>query len=99
MIRDRWIGPTPCEAGACVQVKWQTAAGCPGVSFTRTGPCRCRVLVRDSKDPAGPMLSFTPAEWSAFTAAIRAGQLDPPGHEHEDAPGDAPGEGTGDGTQ
>jgi Domain of unknown function (DUF397) len=32
--------------------------------------------VRDSKNPAGPALIFTAAEWSAFTAGIRAGKLD-----------------------
>ena len=29
--------------------------------------------VRDSKDPAGPALRFTPAEWTAFTAGVRHG--------------------------
>jgi hypothetical protein len=28
--------------------------------------------VRDSKDPAGPALTFTPAGWAAFTAGVRA---------------------------
>ncbi|MGH3796011.1 MAG: DUF397 domain-containing protein [Pseudonocardiaceae bacterium] len=32
--------------------------------------------VRDSKDPAGPALSFTAAGWSAFTAGVRAGEFD-----------------------
>ncbi|HEY2766424.1 MAG TPA: DUF397 domain-containing protein [Pseudonocardiaceae bacterium] len=27
--------------------------------------------VRDSKDPAGPMLIFTAGEWTAFTAGVR----------------------------
>ncbi|MGH3838185.1 MAG: DUF397 domain-containing protein [Pseudonocardiaceae bacterium] len=31
--------------------------------------------VRDSKDPGGPILIFTAAEWSAFTARI-SGELD-----------------------
>ena len=26
------------------------------------------IAVRDSKDPDGPALIFTPAEWAAFTA-------------------------------
>ena len=30
------------------------------------------VAVRDSKDPDGPKLIFTPAGWAAFTTAIRA---------------------------
>lgn len=31
--------------------------------------------VRDSKHPTGPKLVFTPAEWSAFTAGVRAGEF------------------------
>jgi hypothetical protein len=31
------------------------------------------IAVRDSKDPDGPKLIFTPHDWAAFTAAIRAG--------------------------
>jgi len=32
--------------------------------------------VRDSKNPAGPALMFTAAEWAAFTAGVRAGEFD-----------------------
>jgi predicted secreted Zn-dependent protease len=32
-------------------------------------------VVRDSKDPAGPALTFTPTQWAAFTAGIRAGEF------------------------
>lgn len=28
--------------------------------------------VRDSKNPTGPSLTFTAAEWDSFTAALRA---------------------------
>ncbi len=31
--------------------------------------------VRDSKNPTGPALTFTAAEWAAFTASVRAGKL------------------------
>lgn len=31
--------------------------------------------VRDSKDPAGPALIFTPAEWTTFTTSIRSGNF------------------------
>ena len=31
--------------------------------------------VRDSKDPSGPALTFTPAAWSAFVTAVRTGEL------------------------
>jgi hypothetical protein len=29
------------------------------------------VAVRDSKDPHGPALVFTPADWAAFMAGIK----------------------------
>ena len=34
------------------------------------------VAMRDSKDPGGPVLAFTPDGWRAFTAAIKAGEFD-----------------------
>jgi hypothetical protein len=43
----------------------EVAANLPGV-----------VAVRDSKDPDGPKLTFAPAEWDAFTAAVRNGEFD-----------------------
>ena len=41
------------------------------VEVARTLPAA--VAVRDSKNPHGPKLIFTVADWTAFTAAIRAG--------------------------
>jgi hypothetical protein len=32
--------------------------------------------VRDSKNPIGPVLTFTPAEWAAFVEGVRAGEFD-----------------------
>ncbi|MCK2219944.1 DUF397 domain-containing protein [Actinomadura sp. ATCC 31491] len=34
------------------------------------------VAVRDSKDPGGPKLLFTPAEWDAFLAGVKAAEFD-----------------------
>jgi len=36
------------------------------------------VGVRDSKNPTGPALIFTPAEWDAFTTGIRDGEFQRP---------------------
>ena len=44
-----------CNGGNCIQV-----AGLPGT-----------IAVRDSKDPDGPALLFTAAEWAAFTARVK----------------------------
>jgi hypothetical protein len=34
------------------------------------------VAVRDSKDPTGPVLTFTPGEWTAFLHSTKAGEFD-----------------------
>jgi hypothetical protein len=49
------------NAGNCVEV----ARNLPGL-----------VAVRDSKDPAGPALIFTLAEWQAFTANVQTGRFE-----------------------
>ncbi|MEU0481134.1 DUF397 domain-containing protein [Streptosporangium sp. NPDC006013] len=45
---------------ACVEV----ATNLPGV-----------VAVRDSKDPLGPVLTFSPATWNDFLTGIRTGEI------------------------
>lgn len=35
-----------------------------------------RVAMRDSKDPTGPVLAFTRAEWRVFLGSIRASEFD-----------------------
>jgi hypothetical protein len=49
------------NGGGCLEV----AGNLPGI-----------VAVRDSKDPDGPKLVFSPAEWRAFTAGVRSGEFD-----------------------
>lgn len=34
------------------------------------------VAVRDSKDPDGPILRYTPAEWHAFLDGAKKGEFD-----------------------
>ncbi|MFG3616536.1 DUF397 domain-containing protein [Nocardia sp. NPDC047654] len=36
------------------------------------------VGVRDSKNPSGPALVFTPGEWDAFTAGVNDGEFKRP---------------------
>ncbi|MGW4089721.1 DUF397 domain-containing protein [Nocardia sp. NPDC004750] len=36
------------------------------------------VGVRDSKNPTGPALMFTPGEWDAFTAGVTDGEFERP---------------------
>ncbi len=34
------------------------------------------VLVRDSKNPTGPVLTFAPHEWAAFLGGVHDGEFD-----------------------
>jgi len=47
--------------GECVEV---ASAGGPSERGDRV------IAVRDSKDPGGPKLYFTPGEWRAFTGSV-----------------------------
>lgn len=57
----RWRKSSECGMSPnCVEVAMRT----DGVS------------VRDSKDPAGPVLEFTLAEWAAFVAGVHGGEFE-----------------------
>ncbi|MGY1936835.1 MULTISPECIES: DUF397 domain-containing protein [Nocardia] len=47
---------------------------CVEVAFLDGG----QVGVRDSKNPTGPALVFTPGEWDAFTAGVNDGEFTRP---------------------
>ncbi|MER7212571.1 DUF397 domain-containing protein [Streptosporangium sp. NPDC000239] len=34
------------------------------------------IAVRDSKDPSGPALAFTPAQWRSFIGRVNTGAFD-----------------------
>lgn len=50
-------------------------------TFSGTGNCvevavtAQQVMVRDSKNPQGPVLTFTPAEWDCFLVGVHRGQF------------------------
>jgi hypothetical protein len=49
-----------------------STGNCVEVARNRPG----MVAVRDSKDPHGLKLIFTPAEWEAFAVGVRDGKFD-----------------------
>ncbi|SEN46600.1 DUF397 domain-containing protein [Actinacidiphila rubida] len=58
------------SGGQCVEVAiaWRKSSysGDNGGQCVEIATCPGTVHVRDSKDPAGPALAFTPDAWSAF---------------------------------
>jgi hypothetical protein len=54
-------------------------SGSTGGHCVEVAPGRGGVIrVRDSKDPAGPVLEFARGEWTAFLRGVSDGQLSPP---------------------
>lgn len=44
---------------------------CVEVAFTDQS-----ILLRHSKEPSGPVLSFSHSEWAAFLSGVRSGEFD-----------------------
>jgi hypothetical protein len=59
-MNGSWRKSSASEAGNCVEAR--TGAG--------------GVEVRDSKNPGGPVLAYTPAEWAAFLHGVKRGEFD-----------------------
>jgi len=60
MGRDEFTRSSYCHSGACVEVAQYSDL----------------ISIRDSKDPDGTALHFTPEEWKAFVAGVKAGEFD-----------------------
>jgi hypothetical protein len=66
--------------GNCVEVA-MIDAGTTGAQAIPTGAEHKAdqerlIVVRDSKNPDGPVLYFTPAEWTAFRLGVLDGEFD-----------------------
>ena len=48
----------------------------PDGGCVEVGVAGGRLLVRDTKNREGAVLSFTPQEWDAFVRSVRAGEFD-----------------------
>ena len=62
MISQEWKKSSKSggNGGSCVEVRRHGEA----------------IQVRDSKDPTGPVLTFTQAEWKAFAEGAQDGEFD-----------------------
>jgi hypothetical protein len=57
-------------------LNWQTSRASAGSNCVEVARVGAEVLVRDSKDKSGPVLTFSAAEWSAFVVGARSGEFD-----------------------
>lgn len=54
---------------------WRKSARCSSAACVEVAKNDGTYLIRDSKNPAGPTLSFSQEEWEAFTAGMVAGDF------------------------
>jgi hypothetical protein len=61
------------EGGQCIEVAldWRKSShsGAEGGACVEVAACPQAIHIRDSKDPQGPTLTFTPDAWASFLAA------------------------------
>ncbi|GGQ88490.1 DUF397 domain-containing protein [Couchioplanes azureus] len=68
-LSDSWRKSARSMQGNCVEVSYSQTKG--------------MVLVRDTKaNGQGPILGFTPDEWSTFLAGVRDGEFEIPSGVH-----------------
>lgn len=60
-----------------VKIQWRKSSASAGNGqCVEAAPVGGGVAVRDSKDPTGPVLRFTPEEWQVFLVGAKAGEFD-----------------------
>lgn len=72
----KWIKSSRCDSAGCVEVAFvKSSRSASNGACVEVAACDCHIKVRDSKDPDGPVLTFTHQEWGAFCAGVRAGEF------------------------
>jgi uncharacterized protein DUF397 len=72
-----------CHGSAdCVEITVTTDTS----RWPHKADCDKLYLMRDTKNPDGPVLAFTPAEWEAFVLGVKDGEFDISDGEFENSP-------------
>lgn len=66
----------PKAAEGSQQLVWHRASRCANGECVEVAGRGSSVLVRDSKDTAGAILSYSNEEWTAFVSGVKAGEFD-----------------------
>lgn len=70
-IMEKWIRSNHCGGGECVEVVWRQSRHCDSSACVEVTDQEGVVLMRDSKDPDGPVLQFTKEQWQEFIRFLK----------------------------
>lgn len=70
-VKSSHSGPS-----GCVEMAFVTSSHCTQGDCVEVGRDGGEYRLRDSKNPDGPHLTFTPAAMTAFLAGVKAGTFD-----------------------
>jgi predicted secreted Zn-dependent protease len=55
---------------------WRTALSCNGGACVQVAATEHAILIGNTRQPGGPVLSYTPDEWHEFVAGVKKGDFD-----------------------
>jgi hypothetical protein len=72
-----WWKSSYSYTNGCVEVAFLKSSRSSATgNCVEVGTAGNHIHVRDSKNPDGPMLTFTSHEWEAFIAGVKSGEFD-----------------------
>lgn len=76
MAEPEFRKSTSCSGGACVEVAFERSSFCGNGACVEVARPQGSVLVRDGKDPGGPVLTLDAEGWDDFLRGVVAGEFD-----------------------
>jgi predicted secreted Zn-dependent protease len=58
------------------ELNWQVARECNGGACIQVAAQGEQIVIGDSKNPKGPILTYSRTEWDAFANGLRQGDFD-----------------------
>lgn len=75
-VQWAWVTSSYSVGGNCVQWAWVTSSHCDTSACVEVAQDADTALIRDSKDPQGPMLHFPRQAVREFLTGAKAGEFD-----------------------
>lgn len=68
-----FIKSSYCSDTTCVEAAFVSSSACTSGTCVQAAPHDGSVLLRDGKDPEGPVMTLSPEDWTGFLDEIKLG--------------------------